>query len=76
MKSDFNELLDIHDRKMRSTRLYLVGDLFDAERFITVLPEPVKSEKSQVEKGKRRKGLEVFTLFKLELPSNLLHPPQ
>ncbi|CAH3144625.1 unnamed protein product [Pocillopora meandrina] len=62
---------------MRSTRLYLVGDLFDAERFITVLPEPVKSEKSQVvEKGKRRKGLEVFTLIKPELPSNLLHPPQ
>ena len=31
---------------------------------------------SKVEKGKRRKGLEVFTLIKPELPSNLLHPPQ
>ena len=30
----------------------------------------------KVEKGKRRKGLEVFTLIKPELPSNLLHPPQ
>lgn len=27
--------LDIHDRKMRSTRLYLVGDLFDAGKCFT-----------------------------------------